>query len=181
DAVPTLAQLEQTTGAQVVTATGCAVEKDVAACLRALPLAKLVAAVPGMGSTISPNNYGLVVDGYAIPAPPIEIMAAGMHNQVPVMIGTNADETYLNITPGSIPDEARYRAMLRGIFGNSGGDLALAQYPAADYPSPERAFVTATTDNTFTCQVRTVVRTLVNSQNATVFRYLLTHTWASGA
>jgi para-nitrobenzyl esterase len=41
--------------------------------------------------------------------------------------------------------------------------------------------VTATTDNTFTCQVRAVVRTLANSQNAPVFRYLLTHTWGSGA
>lgn len=180
DAVPTLAQLEQTTGTQVVTATECAAEKDIAACLRALPLAKLVAAVPGTGSTIVQPNYGPVVDGYVIPAPPIDIIAVGTHNQVPVIIGTNADESYLNITPGSIPDEATYIARLRETFGNTGGDFVLAQYPAADYPSPERAYVTATTDNTFTCPIRTVVRTLVNSQNAPVFRYLLTHTWGSG-
>jgi para-nitrobenzyl esterase len=127
DAIPTLAQLEQTTGAQVATATGCAAEKDLAACLRALPMAKLVVAVPAIGSLLAPGNYGPIVDGYAIPAPPIDIMAAGIHNQVPVMIGTNADETYLNVTPGSIPNEATYRAMLRDIFGNAGGDLVLAQ------------------------------------------------------
>ena len=58
--------------------------------------------------------------------------------------------------------------------------MALAQYAPADYSSAERAFVTATTDNTFTCQARTVVRALANSQNAPVFRYLLNHTWGAG-
>ena len=182
DAVPTLAQLEQTTGAQVVTATGCMAEKDVAACLRALPLARLVPAVPGLaGLPGQYTNYGPVVDGYTIPAPVIDVISAGIHNQVPVMIGTNAEESYLAITPGSILDEATYLDRLRQTFGKAGGDLVVAQYPATEYPSPERAYVTATTDNTFTCQVRTVVRTLSNSQNAPVFRYLLTHTWDSGA
>jgi para-nitrobenzyl esterase len=181
DAVPTLPQTEQTFGAQVVTATGCSAEADVAACLRALPLTKLVPAVPGISSTIAAGSYGPVIDGYVIPAPPVDIIAAGNHNPVPVMIGTNADETYLNITPGSIPDEATYRDRLRQTFGKAGGDLALAQYPSADYLSPERAYVTATTDNNFTCPVRTVVRALANSQNAPVFRYLVTHTWGPGA
>jgi para-nitrobenzyl esterase len=180
DAIPTLAQLEQTTGAQVAAAAECASEKDVAACLRALTLDKLIPAVPGISSTIAPGNYGPVIDGYVLPAPPLDIIVSGAHNQVPVLIGTNGDETYLNTVPGSIPDEATYISKLHMTFGKTGGDLVLAQYPVADYPSPERAYVTVTTDNTFTCPVRTMVRTLVDAQNAPVFRYLLTHTWGSG-
>ena len=76
DAVPTLEQSEKTTGSPVAAATGCATQQDVASCLRALPMAKLVEAVPGVGSTIAQNNYGPIVDGYVIPAAPIDVMAA---------------------------------------------------------------------------------------------------------
>ena len=180
DAVPTLRQLEQGIGMQTATATACAAASDVAACLRALPMAELIPAVPVINTLLAPGSYVPVVDGYAIPTPPLEIIAAGLHNHVPIVIGSNADESYANVTPGSIPDEATYRSRLRQTFGNAGGDLVLAQYSSADYESPERAYVTATTDNDLTCPVRRIVRSLVNSQTDPVFRYLFTHTLGSG-
>ena len=184
DSAPTVAELEhgigaQVGGGQVASATGCAGESDLASCLRALPLAELVPAVPIVNAIPAPGAWGPVVDGYAIPAQPLDIINAGLHSQVPVIIGSNAEEAYVNVTPGSIPDEATYSSKLRQIFGNAGGDMVLAQYASLNYESAERAFVTAITDNVFTCPVRRVARALVNSQNAPVFRYELTHTLGS--
>lgn|GEM_PF-3775120 len=73
--------------------------------------------------------------------PPLEVIAAGRHNRVPLIIGNNGDETYLGFPLGSIPDDETYPSKVYELFGQEGGDLVLAQYPSTSYSSPERAYI----------------------------------------
>jgi para-nitrobenzyl esterase len=177
--MPTLIQVEQTTGASVANITACGAAADLLGCLRALPSERVMAAVPGL-SNFSRQTYGPNIDGYAIPDAPLKRISAGLLNAVPVIVGSSADEYYLNFTPGTVPDESTYLSEMRQTFGQSLGDLAMAQYPSAAYPSPERAYVAAVTDNLVTCPVRTLARTLATAQTPPVFRYFFTHSFGPG-
>jgi para-nitrobenzyl esterase len=52
----------------------------------------------------------------------------------------------------------------------------LALYPAANYPSPQKALVRLTTDVTWTCPARRLARAASEHQSAPVFRYHFTWT-----
>jgi para-nitrobenzyl esterase len=130
--------------------------------------------------TLDPDVFVENIDGYVVPDFAGKLIGAGMYSPVPVVIGNNADEAYAGFALGSIPDEATYRTKIYALFGQTAGDLVLAQYPASAYPTPERAYITATTDNTFVCQSRTLARSLTAAQAQPVYRYLFTHQLGSG-
>jgi para-nitrobenzyl esterase len=180
-AILPLAQYEQLTGAQVVKAAGCDTSPDIPTCLRALPAETIVAAVPGLSSLLEPDVFVENIDGYVVPDSVVNLVGAGLYSPVPVIIGNTADESYNGFTLGSIPDEATYRTKIYAFFGQTGGDLVLSQYPASAYPTPERAFITVATDNTFVCQSRTLARALTAAQAQPVYRYLFTHQFGSAA
>lgn len=133
DTVTTLTQAEQTTGAEVAEATGFSKVRDVAACLRALDTEKVVKAVPAR-SGINRQDYGPNVDGFVLTGPPLDVIGAGMHNRLPLVIGTNAEETYLGFPLGSIADDTSYQNNIHEKFGQVGGDMVLGQYPSTSYP-----------------------------------------------
>ena len=104
--LPAAETLEQ----PVVAALGCGDATDVAACLRALPVEKIVN---------SGLNVGPLIDGVTVPGQPTDRIAAGSFNKVPVIAGTNRNEgTYFVAVAanaaGRALTDADYDAVSRG-------------------------------------------------------------------
>ena len=95
------------------------------------------------------------VDGWVFPASIYEIFAAGNQMDIPVIVGSNADEGTM-FTPPEVEPEA-YRAGLGGQFGDL-GDEFLATYPAGDTDEAWASQVGIFTDTTFGWEMRTWAR-----------------------
>jgi para-nitrobenzyl esterase len=154
-------------GKKVADAAGCT--SDVTTCLRALPLDKLLTSLPAVVNVAgSGTSYSAVIDGYALPAAPLQQIKDGKHNAVPFVFGSNTDETSRSVP--AIDTVAQYEAAVHTLFPNAAiADQVLAQYPAADYPTPRRAMVVLTTDAKFICPLRHVGEALVA---APAYRYV---------
>jgi para-nitrobenzyl esterase len=158
-----------------VTSLGCASATDPAACLRGLDAAALLAPVeaPALDG-ITNLQFIPMVDGWAVPAPPIERFRSGVHNHVPLIIGTNSDEVSVMVPEGSIAPAdvtaffARFDEPLRSQLA--------ALYPAGTTPESARsAYIQALSDAQFTCQARLIARALAEGQTEPVRRYFFTH------
>jgi para-nitrobenzyl esterase len=140
-----------TSGAAFATAVGCADAAMAAACLRALTPQQLLAGQ--VGRAFGPN-----VGPAILPVPPAAAWGAGRANRVPTLVGSTHDEfryftsTRINLVTGPLTPET-YAATVRAEFGGV-ADMVLAEYPAANYPSPGHAYSTLKTDQIFACPAR---------------------------
>lgn len=172
--LPTLAQAQEGTGARVAQELGCTASPT-SDCLRSKTAGEVVRAVPGTFGVL-PRLYGPIVDGHVFPAQPSQVIARGDHAAMPVIIGSNTQETMQFVdSVGPITDAASYEAAIARVFGEQATQRILAAYPAASYPSPRQAMVQLTTDALFTCQSQKVARLLSGHQKAPVYRYLFAH------
>jgi para-nitrobenzyl esterase len=159
-------------GAEFARSIGC----DTLECLRAVPIEKIVSAM--QSSAVNPDGtasrfVGAAIDGWVLPAAPIEVIRRRQHNAVPFVIGSNADETAgFGVPPMT---EAAYRATILRIFGPLIGAEVLREYPARQFDSPREALVAVTTDAQFTCTARTVARAVTDAQTPPVYRYFFTY------
>jgi len=170
--IQTLADAEMGTGQRVVTALGCEGAPDIAACLRSKSVTEIVSAIPG-NFTILRRMYGPNVDGHVFPDQPIKLIMMRQYPGIPVIIGSNADETLAWAdTAGQVTDEVSYGAAIDKVFGTAVRDGILALYPTREYPSPREAFAQLTTDAAFTCKSRNVAGALSQAQKKPVYRYL---------
>jgi para-nitrobenzyl esterase len=137
-------------GTTFATAVGCS--SQTAACLRAVPVATLLAnenAVTGY----TPN-----IDGSFLPTSLATALSTGQFTRVPVIQGTNHDEWRLftalgfDLRGNPIPNtEAGYEAALATLVGPTAAPIVAAQYPLANFPSADIAFAAAGTDVVFAC------------------------------
>ncbi len=172
--IPTLADVEGSTGRRVAQALGCE-QGDTAACLRGKDTAEIVRALPGTFG-LFPRFYGPNVDGVVFTEQPMAAIARGAHAHMPVIIGNNAQETMQFVgSVGPVPDMASYEAGVRKVFGDAAAPRILAAYPASAYTTPRDAMVQLTTDALFTCQSRRVARALAKAQREPAYRYLFAH------
>ena len=95
------------------------------------------------------------VDGWVFPASIYEIFAAGDQMDIPVIVGSNADEGTM-FTPPEISPEG-YRARLEGQFGEL-ADEFLETYPAGGGDEAWASQVDIFTDMTFGWEMRTWAR-----------------------
>jgi para-nitrobenzyl esterase len=163
-------------GEDFINATGCQSEPDTVACLRGLGSNQIVAAVdttPIKGGIVT-MAFGPYVDGYVLPEAPLAALEAGRFNQVPFIVGSNADE----MLPLAIPmTQAMYEAAVHKSldFLQPGlAEEALALYAVGDGPgefeSPRHAFAALVSDAQFTCNARGIAQAA--SQNEIpVYRY----------
>jgi para-nitrobenzyl esterase len=174
--IQTLADAERETGQRVVKALGCEASPDMAVCLRSKNVTEIVSAVPGNFSVLA-RNYGPNMDGHIFPDQPIKLIMQRRYPGIPVIIGSNTDETLgWADTAGQITDEASYGAAIEKVFGTAVRDRILTLYPASAYLSPREAFAQATTDAAFTCKSRSVAHALSEAQKEPVYRYLFNQT-----
>ena len=149
--LPVAETLEQ----PVVAALGCGGATDIAACLRALPVEKIVN---------SGLNVGPIIDGVTVPGQPRELIVAGRFNKVPVIIGTNRDEgTYFIAlaanAAGRALTAADYNAVILTNFGVAAPAIETV-YPLVAYSSPAQALAAIQTDSFFACPSDAVRRLL---------------------
>ncbi|MEO7093040.1 MAG: carboxylesterase family protein, partial [Polyangiales bacterium] len=162
-------------GAKVVAAAKCESAGDVLACLRALSAKDMVNALPVKVEVAGPGNgYGAAIDGWFLSGKPIDIIGAGGHNHVPMIVGTNSEETSRTVPIPVDATAADYEKAVRALFGAT-ADAVLAKYPVADYPSPWAAYVALTSDAKFICGARRAAAALLDGQDEPVFRYSFTH------
>ncbi|MEP0774302.1 MAG: carboxylesterase family protein, partial [Acidobacteriota bacterium] len=161
-----------------VDASGCGGAVDLAACLRELVVPTVVTAVPAEASVVSPaSGWFPHVDGVVIPAAPLALLQTGRHNRVPLVVGSNRDETSMGTV--TIVTEAHYQAAVLALTGGNAvlASRILAAYPVAEYGSPRKAFTALTSDANFICPARRVARAAAAGQREPVFRYFFTHPW----
>ncbi|MFE0632230.1 carboxylesterase/lipase family protein [Streptomyces sp. NPDC058864] len=89
-----------------------------------------------------------------LPVAPDRALASGRFHRVPVVQGTNHDEMRmfvgLSLAAFPITTEDDYRTRLVEAFGPAAPAVE-ARYPAAQHPTPARAWATVLTDRSLTC------------------------------
>jgi para-nitrobenzyl esterase len=160
----------------------CDAASDPAACLRALDPNAVTLAVPEPASVSAPKqgDYQPNVDGAFLLDTPENVILAGKHNHVPFVVGSNSDETSLELAEANKAGmtQAQYQAAVLAYAGNdpSLAGRIVAMYPASSYGDhPLSAFIAVTTDSKFVCTARYVARSLVKGQPEPVWRYFFTH------
>lgn len=151
----TLAQAEQA-GLRLGSAAGAPTLAE----LRATPAATLNQ-LPGFQSVSN-------VDGWVLPATMSDIFAAGRQNDVPVLIGSNADEGSI-FTPASTT-AASFRERTQRRFGAQ-TEAYLALYPFTTDAEARRAQAAAMRDETFGWEMRTWARLQARTGSSKVFLY----------
>ncbi len=146
-------------GHRVATTLGCETATDVAACLRARPVADVLAADPvSLDVHFSGAHYMPNVDGYVFPELPWRTLLHGTTlNATQVLGGANADEgTGFTITT-PITTDAGLRELMATVFPNH-VDAAFALYAPAGYATVNAAANAFIGDAIFVCPARAVAR-----------------------
>jgi len=158
--------------AALVDAAGCAGDDDEVTCLRGLTPQELLEALPPEVSVAGASPpYQPHVDGWVLPDAPLELIEQGDHNDVPLVVGANSDETSQDV-PQSLT-EAQYEALVQATFGPLADDV-LAQYAVIDYGTAYSAFYHLTSDLKFVCTARQVARAALAGGSSPVFHYHFT-------
>lgn len=162
------------TGATLADNVGCSTASDIPACLRSKTPAELLAALPPVVSVAGRQPpYQPSVDGTLLPTVPLDAIRSGQHNRVPVVIGTNADETGREV-PLTF-SEADYQAFLASTIVDPVVRAQVSDlYSSANFGSARLAYVALTSDFKFICPARTIARALTTAQTEPVFRYSFT-------
>jgi para-nitrobenzyl esterase len=166
-------------GAALVTAVGCGDAVDELACLRGIAdpydiereretslsiLATLPASV----------EYAPNVDGVLLTEDPFQRVAHGRGPDVPVIIGSNADEAYAFTLDTVILTETAYENAVTDLFGDAAPGV-LAAYPASDFARPKEAYNVLLSDVGFVCPTLSFAEA-ASGGAAPSFAYHLTRT-----
>jgi para-nitrobenzyl esterase len=149
--------------------------------MRALPAQQVqFAPRPGIGgdSKYNPANgdRGVfdmnwpIVDGHALPQSPFEIFSAGKQNDVPLLLGTTANE---GATMPSVPSVSAFVALAQADHGDR-ADKFLKLYPATSDDAARIASRTAFSYRNFYWQNWTWARLQARTGKAPVFYYQFT-------
>ena len=169
-AAPSLAAA-QVLGQNFATAAGCTDQS--AACLRALPVDKVMAGSTAIqvGGTTLPT-----VDGKVLVTTLSDAFSSGKFNKVPVIEGSNQHEYSLlsavTIDPvlGRQINASDYPLQVNALFGTALGGAVQASYPLNPSETPAQTLDDVLTDAVFSCNGRKAARQMANS-GATVYAY----------
>ncbi len=155
----TLAQAEQA-GLRLAGEAGA----GTLAALRATPAITLNQ-LPGFPSVSN-------VDGWVLPATMFDLFSAGRQNDVPVLIGSNADEGSIFTPPSTTAASFRERSQRR--FGMQ-AEAYLALYPFTTDEEARRAQAASMRDETFGWEMRTWARLQTRTGRSKVYLYYFSH------
>ncbi|MEV7416991.1 carboxylesterase family protein [Streptomyces sp. NPDC089919] len=154
------------------TALGCTgPDSAVTACMRAMPLDRILAAQSGPSAPVWWRYAAGTAD---LPEQPAEAFASGHASRVPVMNGSTSREGLLGAyisydAQGRELTAAEYPGALVAAFGAERGAQALARYPLTAYERPVYAYAAATGDEFFSCPTFRIDRAL--GRRGTVYAY----------
>lgn len=164
---PKLLQSGEADGVKLAQSVGAGSLKD----LRAKPALELLAAV-----LKAPITYGLgVVDGHVVPEHPALIYAKGGHQDIPLLVGANADEGSLFALRMKIPQNGQAFGDFLGSVFQGAADKALAVYPPGPSPeSTQAAFVSLMGDALISYASWSWAETAAATKRSAVYRYYFT-------
>jgi para-nitrobenzyl esterase len=141
--------------------------------LRALPAEKIVEVFntdpEGRKFRTQPN-----VDGWVLPDEIRNIFAQGKHNDVPVIVGSNANEMSSLLSPAAAPRKMEdYRKRVEAQYGAMIKEFDSA-YPARSEADIAAAYMGSLRDATFTLHMRTWAR-LTAKGRSKAYLYHFTH------
>ena len=158
-------------GQWVASAVGCA--DGALGCMREVPAAALVRG----GARVMQEQEGLqlfyapTLDGVVLSETPFDRFAAG-EADVPMVIGSNEDESNAFLLRTDVADDAEYAAYLSQLFG-ADADAVRAVYPASSLGSPTETLRRAVTEARFLCPSLSLAEAA--SGGAPAFAYYFTH------
>jgi len=137
-----------------------------AACLRALPVDRVLTAAPTpleltrFGARYQPN-----IDGHVLPEMPWVSFLAGRVARVPFLSGTNRDEGTFFTFSAPVPSEAAYRTAVEALVPGHAADVVDRLYPpSAHGGSPNAAFTAFLGDAVFVCPARAQARLMATTE-----------------
>ncbi len=155
-------------GERLARELGCEEGEGQTAALRAKSAEELLAAADKTGVRIRPN-----VDGWSLPDEVYAIFAAGKQNNVPVIVGSTADEGTTLFAPLLPKNKDAYIMAARAKYGEL-ADEYLVLYPAATDDEARASFLAGMRDEWFTWEMRTWAR-LTERAGGKAFQYFFSH------
>jgi para-nitrobenzyl esterase len=155
---------------------GCDAAADKLDCLHKLDGKTLVANLTSAlsGGLAGGNNLGPAIDGHVLPAAPLDIIGAGTHNKVPMIVGSNADETKPTVPAGSVTP-LKVSTFFATIPEPHRSALLALYPPGTTNAEARESWIRVTTDSQFICSARRTLRALKKGQSEPVYRYQFTH------
>lgn len=126
---------------------------DSVACMRSKPVDEIIAKSTGGGVGSTELGFGPNIDGYAVPAPPLQLLATAPANDVPYLMGANGDEATLFTSTLMINSAAEYESTVRALNPLLADEL-LKLYPASAFATPKAAYNALIGDALFVCPAR---------------------------
>ena len=164
----------------VLVATGCDLAADIPQCLRDLSAddvlnagRAIVAANPGRGV------FGPIIDGVVVVSDPHTALMAETAGNIPIIVGSTANEGGGRLSGSPPADDAQYRARLTAIFGSPRDDQIVAVYPSASFPSVADAWMTFWADWQFNCEAEELARSA--SSNTPAYLYMFSRGFSTGS
>lgn len=156
-------------GDQYVTAAGCELAADRLACLRELTAAALTDALFNISTSgLGLPDVGPVIDGVVLPEPAFDAFSRGHGNRVPILIGSNRDETVSFNARIQVPDRATFEALVAVLVGRARSAEVAGLYSELEYPDPKDAYNAFSSDISFNCSAEAFARA---AQGAPVYLY----------
>jgi para-nitrobenzyl esterase len=147
----------QQAGSQFAQKVGCGDVPDVAACLRAIPAATLLAAQGQVGDPTAGGTIGPIINGTTLTMSPVTALTTGRANHVTLITDVGRDEfnggVYTNsFTPNPVVAEtpAQYDTLVHEQFGGLAATVERL-YPLSRYQSPYTAYRTIMADSASVC------------------------------
>ncbi len=160
-------------GERLARALNCDTQDDSLAALRAVPAERLLAvSKPAVGLFGKGLKLWPVIDGWAIPSAPSEILEEGGAHRVPVMVGSNADEATVFLKQLPVKRVGGYRALLRMIY-RADAPAVKRLFPVTRDDQVRDALNDVVTIGVFTTSARRAARAFAQS-GANVWRYHFT-------
>lgn len=167
---PTLAEAEAA-GVEFATAVGCSDQS--LECLRALPVATLLA-----NARPSTLGYLPTVDGHVLNDSVLNAFATGRFNKVPVLTGATQDEyrlfvpLFFDFVSAPVTEQTYAIAIsaLLGITPEAVPDI-VAAYPLTNFESPGVAAAALATDRTFSCRMLEAAQSLAQYVPTWVYEF----------
>ncbi|MFJ6651469.1 carboxylesterase/lipase family protein [Microbacterium sp. NPDC091313] len=115
------------------------------------------------------------IDGRVLPASPTAIYDAGEHNDVPLLLGSNADETSLALVGGIDSDPDTYVREMQQAHGDAAAEL-LEMYPGDTAQQVAESRLRAGTDRSMTAPMRQWALAAARTGHAPIYVYYFTRT-----
>lgn len=164
----------------IVAAAGCDGAADVPQCLRDLaPEAIQSAGAAAVQAAGRSGIWGAIVDGVIVPTDPHTALQNEVAGNIPIIVGSTANEGGGGFSGTPPADDAEYRARLANIFGPPRDQQVYDLYPPADFASVGEAWVTFWGDWLFNCVAEELARSA--SGNAPAYLYLFSRGFSTGS